>query len=67
VQDPLDSLSASDYPKLGTKLRQNDANTEVMQSDMHLQNKQFREPMGARNKQGVPSFVVDIGTLQSTA
>jgi hypothetical protein len=41
------SLWASDYPKRGTKLRQNDTNSEVMQSDMRLQNEQFRETMGA--------------------
>jgi len=63
VQDPLDSLSALDYPKLGTKLRQDDADSEVMKLDMCLQNEQFCEAMGARQKQWVALFSVEIGTL----
>jgi len=63
VQDPLDSLYASDYPKLGTKLREDDADSEVMKSDMCLQNEQFRESMGARQKQCVALFSAKIGTL----
>ena len=42
MQDPFDGLSASDYAKLSTKLRQNDAISKVMQSDMCLQNEQKR-------------------------
>ena len=45
------SLWASDYPKRGTNLRQNDTNSEVKQSDMRLQYEQFCETMGARKKQ----------------
>jgi hypothetical protein len=67
VQDPLDSLSASDDPKLATKLRQDDTDSEVMQSDMRLQNKQLCEAMGARQKQWVALLFAKIGTLYSTA
>jgi hypothetical protein len=63
VQDPLDRLSASDYPKLGTKLAQDGADSEMMKSDMRLQNEQFREAMGARKKQGVALFSAKVGTL----
>jgi hypothetical protein len=63
VQDPLDSLSASDDPKLGTKLRQDVTDSEVMQSDMRLQDKQFCEAMGARQKQWVTLLFAKIGTL----
>ena len=63
MQDPLDSLSPSDDPKLGTKLRQDDADAEVVQSDMRLHNKQFCKAMGARKKQWVELFSAKIGTL----
>jgi len=63
MQGPLDSLSASDDPKLGTKLRQDDADSDVMQSDMRLQNKQYREAMAARKRQCVALFSAKIGTL----
>ena len=63
MQDPLDGLSASDYPKLGTKLGQDGADSEVMKSDMRLQNEQFRETMGARKKQGVALFLAEVRTL----
>jgi hypothetical protein len=34
-----------------------------MQSNMSLQNKQFREAMGARQKQWVTLFFAKVGTL----
>ena len=66
MQDPCDGLSALDYPKLGTKLGQDGADSKVMKSDMRLQNEQFREAMGARKKQGV-AFSSEVGTLQPAA
>jgi hypothetical protein len=53
VQNPFDCLSASDNPKLGAELRQYDTDSEVMQLDMRLHDKQFREAVGAHQKQWV--------------